>query len=239
MTDSSEFDNYAKSYDHDHAKNIRIMGESPGYFARYKITDLARVHATNAEQIGYVRTILDFGIGLGASIPHMLQKFPNSEIIGVDVSSGMLQQANEMVPTSDQGRVTLRLYDGDEIPAMSNSIDASFAACVFHHIDHDKHLGYLQEIFRVLRSGGKAMIYEHNPLNPLTRHAVNTCPFDENAVLVGRRKLVEVMKDAGFSDVTYSYRVFIPAWARWARKAEMLLKWMPLGAQYYVVGIKN
>ena len=40
------------------------------------------------------------------------------------------------------------------------------------------------ELKRVLRAGGACVIFEHNPLNPLTVQAVNTCPFDENAVLI-------------------------------------------------------
>lgn len=51
-----------------------------------------------------------------------------------------------------------------------------FAACVFHHIDQREHAALLRELLRVLASGGIALVYEHNPYNPITRHAVNTCP---------------------------------------------------------------
>jgi hypothetical protein len=59
-----------------------------------------------------------------------------------------------------------------------------FAACVFHHIDHREHVTPRRELFRMRVSGGFALVYERNPYNLLTRHAVNTCPFDENAQLI-------------------------------------------------------
>jgi len=55
------------------------------------------------------------------------------------------------------------------------------------------------------------MIYEHNPFNPLTRHAVNTCSFDENAVLLKRVQVAKLFVKAGMEVVMQEYRVFFPA----------------------------
>ena len=54
----SEFDQLAHEYASLHAANIRLSGEAPEYFARYKIADVAR----RANQRGLPATaVLDFG----------------------------------------------------------------------------------------------------------------------------------------------------------------------------------
>jgi hypothetical protein len=78
-------------------------------------------------------------------------------------------------------------------------------------------------------------LFEHNPLNPLTRHAVNTCPFDENAVLIGAPTMRRRVHEAGFGNARVKYRIFFPHFLRTLRPLEPKLTWLPLGAQYYVV----
>ena len=54
---------------------------------------------------------------------------------------------------------------------------------------------------RVLRPGGIAAIFEHNPLNPLTRRVVSNCVFDEDAVLLRRRRARGLLRQAGLVPV--------------------------------------
>ena len=79
------------------------------------------------------------------------------------------------------------------------------------------------------------MIYEHNPFNRLTRHAVNTCSFDENAVLLKRVQLAKLFVKAGMEVVMQEYRVFFPAFLNLLRPLEKLLTWLPFCGQYFVV----
>lgn len=79
-------------------------------------------------------------------------------------------------------------------------------------------------------------MFEHNPFNPLTRHAVNTCPFDANARLISARQMRRRFHDAGFDVASIRYRIFFPGCLRRLRPLERLLTWCPLGAQYAVVG---
>jgi hypothetical protein len=84
-----------------------------------------------------------------------------------------------------------------------------------------------------------AVVFEHNPYNPLTVHAVKTCPFDANAVLIPARALLQHMKQAGFSTLVRRYRLFFPGPLRALRHLERRLAWLPLGAQYYVAARKG
>ena len=229
--DVAEFDKFADEYHNLHQENIRITGEKPEYFAEYKISDLSRV-----EQIvgGEVNNILDFGTGVGNSIPFLAQYFPGTSLFGTDVSEKSLTLAKERF----DGFGKFSLFDGKTLPYPEGQFDLALATCVFHHIPAEEHIQLIQEVSRSLRSGGAFMIYEHNPFNPLTRHAVNTCSFDENAVLLKRVQVTKLFLKAGMEVVMQEYRVFFPAFLKLLRPLEKYLTWLPLGAQHFVVGKK-
>ena len=229
--DVAEFDQFADEYYNLHQENIRITGEKPEYFAEYKISDLSRV-----EQIvgGEVNNILDFGTGVGNSIPFLAQYFPGTSLFGTDVSEKSLTLAKERF----DGFGEFSLFDGKTLPYQEGQFDLALANCVFHHIPAEEHIQLIQEVSRSLRSGGAFMIYEHNPFNPLTRHAVNTCSFDENAVLLKRVQVTKLFLKAGMEVVMQEYRVFFPSFLKLLRPLEKLLTWLPFGGQYFVVGKK-
>ncbi|RVA08871.1 class I SAM-dependent methyltransferase, partial [Mesorhizobium sp. M7A.F.Ca.US.002.01.1.1] len=64
----AEFDQFAREYQEQHAASIRLSGENPDFFARYKIDDVA---ATLRRAGVKPRRILDFGAGVGNSLGHM------------------------------------------------------------------------------------------------------------------------------------------------------------------------
>ncbi|MEM6488244.1 MAG: class I SAM-dependent methyltransferase [Pseudomonadota bacterium] len=231
--DKSEFDRFADEYDTLHRRNIVISGERPDFFARYKVMDMAgiwRQHCPDRD----VRQVLDFGGGIGASAPHLSELFPKATITLADVSPRSLEIASaRQVP-----RVETVLFDGARLPMEDGRCDIVIAACVFHHIPASEHVALMGEIRRVLRRGGLFFIFEHNPWNPLTRRAVDTCPFDENAVLIPGPECCRRMASAGFGKVTLAWRIFVPGAARALRPLERWLEWLPLGAQYRAVGVR-
>jgi ubiquinone/menaquinone biosynthesis C-methylase UbiE len=223
----SEFDRFADEYHSVHAQNIRLSGEDPDYFARYKAREAARVgrgHLPAAK-------LLDFGTGVGNSLPFLHEEFPDCRITGVDVSLRSLEIARERF----DGIAELCEFDGRHIPAPDGEFGLALAACVFHHIDQGEHVAKLAELRRVLAPDGWLLVYEHNPWNPLTRKAVRDCPFDENAQLLTAATLARRARAAGFSNVATRYRVFFPASLAWLRPLERLLGWLPIGAQYCII----
>ena len=46
------------------------------------------------------------------------------------------------------------------------------------------------------------------------------------------------VRGAGFPDASVKYRIFFPHFLRALRPLEPRLTWLPLGAQYYVLGRK-
>ena len=72
----------------------------------------------------------------------------------------------------------------------------------------------------------------------MTRHAVNTCSFDENAVLLIRVQVTKLFLKASMEVVMQEYRVFFPSFLKLLRPLEKLLTRLPFGGQYFVVGKK-
>jgi ubiquinone/menaquinone biosynthesis C-methylase UbiE len=227
--DVAEFDRFADEYLAIHAKNIALTGESTDYFARYKVDEIKRVW--RERRLPDPRTILDFGSGIGGALPHLRASFPAAEIIATDVSARSLEIAEHRHP----GVARFVLYAGSGPLAPDASVDLAYSACVFHHIDEGEHHDLLSGLRRTLTPGGALIVYEHNPINPVTRYIVATCPFDENAVLISAGKLRRRLLDAGFSKVEIGYVGFFPAALSGLRALDPFLKHVPLGAQYYAL----
>jgi SAM-dependent methyltransferase len=239
--DQVEFDVFAEEYKSLHAANIALSGETPDYFAEYKIRDMATEYLRHCNQgrgppaQGRAPpAVLDFGAGIGNSVPFVRKYLPDAQITCLDVSTKSLEIGQSRFP--DQA--AFLPFDGTRIPLPDASINIAFAACVFHHIGHDEHVALLKQLRRVLAPSGIAFVFEHNPYNPLTVHAVNTCPFDKNARLISAPTMRYRFQAAGFADAKIRYRIFFPRFLRKLRPLEKWLTWLPLGAQYYVFAVR-
>ena len=224
----AEFDRHAATYKQLHQTNIALTGEEPAYFADYKMRDFRAL----LEQTGLPLDgrYLDFGSGVGASVVPFREHVPRARLVCADVSAESLELGKQ----SRAGAEEYAWMPDGKLPLPDASVDGAFACCVFHHIPQEQHAEALKELRRVLKPGGLLMIYEHNPFNPLTVRAVRTCPFDENAVLITASALQQSCDSAGLRRYRRDYRVFFPAALAWLRPLEHTLRWLPLGAQYFV-----
>lgn len=220
----TEFDLLADEYHEQHKANVAITGEGPEYFAEYKIADLASL--VREKGIAADR-LLDFGSGIGNSVPFFRKYFGQSKLCCGDVSARSI----EIAQTRFRGNEDYLLI-GKDILLPSQSQDIVFSACVFHHIPHVDHQHWLAELLRVTRPGGLLVIYEHNPMNPLTVRAVNTCPLDVNARLIRGATLMQRALNSGWEEACVDYKLFFPSILKSLRPLEKHLGWFGLGAQY-------
>lgn len=225
----AEFDSHSENYRNQHQASINFGGIELDYFAEYK----AQVAQTVCLKHGLApSSIMDFGAGIGNAVKPLRSAFPEAQIKCVDVSEESLRHCSAL----NVEKSSVHLYDGTSIPFADGSIDLAFTACVFHHIPAKDHVRLLAEIRRCLSPQGIMVLFEHNPLNPLTQLAVARCPFDENAVLINSRTMQKRFLDAGFSSASARFRIFFPGFLKALRGLENWLEPVPLGGQYYVTG---
>ncbi len=227
----AEFDGYSENYREQHAASIAFSGFELDYFAQYK----AATTKECCDKLGFVpKTIMDFGAGIGNSVKPLATQFPEAVITCVDVSEESLRHCASLGVSN----VKMQVYDGMTLPFADGSIDLAFTACVFHHIPGQHHELLLAEIRRCLAPNGMMILFEHNPLNPLTQLAVARCPFDENAVLITSWEMRKRFQRAGFSNIRSRFCIFFPGFLSRLRKIERWLEAIPLGGQYYVVATR-
>ena len=224
----AEFDAYVDEYEVQHAASVKLSGEDPDFFAAYKATEAARAMAAAG---AVPQRIMDFGAGRGNCVPHLQEAFPDAALTALDVSARSLThcEARAIRP------LEAVCYDGHTLPFDDGSFDLVFTACVFHHIPAEDHIRLLSEIRRTLSPKGRFVLFEHNPWNPATQHAVRTCPFDANAVLISAPEMRRRFRAAGFTDVGLRWTLFFPGFLSALRPLERALGWLPLGAQYRLV----
>ena len=118
----NEFDRFADEYHSLHARSVRISGEDPEYFHRYKVRDAAALVRDELP----VPSILDFGTGVGNSLPFLREYFGSCRIVGTDVSRRSLDLARSRF----ESLAELRHFDGRRLPCDDGEFGMAFAACV-------------------------------------------------------------------------------------------------------------
>jgi SAM-dependent methyltransferase len=225
------FDDYIETYKKEIQESINFIGQDVDFFIELKadlLTGLATKNLENPENI----KLLDIGSGVGLVDRYLKKRFKNLQ--GVDVEAGVVEKARKNNPEIDYS-----LYDGIRLPFDDNTFDMTFAVNVVHHVPPQNWQNFLNEMYRVLKPGGIAAVFEHNPVNPLTRIAVARCEFDRDAVLLNHSEIISLFKTSGFDITEDKYIVFFPFKANLFRGIERMLSWFPLGAQHYAAGRKK
>lgn len=231
MTEKNRWstDAYPDSYREDVNRSIGFAGLGMDMFTRGKSADMLNLLREESRIPLNQTKCLDIGCGIGVSHPLLVSDV--ASLTGVDVSEeaiGIARKAN--------AEVDYRLQENESLPFDTASFDFCSTVCVMHHVPVDQWSGFVAEAWRVTKPGGLFAVYEHNPVNPMTRWAVWRCPFDHDAVLLGTGKVRELLREQGFEIVTQRYLFFMPFDRPWARRFDRLLRWLPLGAQYVVCG---
>ncbi len=212
----AEFDAVADDYDRLHRANIKLSGEDPEYFARYKLDVMTRILGA-----GFAGRVLDFGCGIGNLTKFLVGAFQS--VHGYDPSSASVKLAKERAPAAE--------FTFDEDSLAASSYGAVVIANVLHHVPPVDREALLARVATKLAPGGKLVVFEHNPWNPLTRKVVAECAFDADAVLLPPTEIRSRLRTAGLTNVKTKFIVFFPRALAALRGLEPALAWLPLGAQ--------
>jgi cyclopropane fatty-acyl-phospholipid synthase-like methyltransferase len=96
--------------------------------------------------------ILDLGCGIGRLTFPMARALPDLTFVGLDISTAILAEARHK--RGQLANVSLIAGDGRSLPAHLE-VDAAFSMGLFQHLPPEACAGYVREVSRVLRLGGK------------------------------------------------------------------------------------
>lgn len=119
------------------------------------------------------RYVLDVATGTADLALALAHRWPDATVVGVDISEGMLAIGRRKIQASGLGaRLELRTGDAENLPFESSTMDAvtvAFGVRNFENLDKG-----LEELTRVLRSGGVLMVLEFSqPKSWVVRRAMN------------------------------------------------------------------
>jgi SAM-dependent methyltransferase len=240
-TPPSEFDSYAQSYNAGMDSPVKaMMGGSADDFVAIKIRWLLRRYPDLAGRGASFR-LLDYGCGTATLLRLIAPEMPGATLLGCDISAGMLHEAARVWP-AHSAAPSFHQQDGAKVPLPSESCDLVVISAVLHHVPLDERAAVYAEIGRLLRPGGRLVVFEHNPVNPVTRYVVSRTPIDQNAILLHAGEVQSSLRSAGFSAIETGYLMFLPPRLQILAGLERLIGWLPLGAQYAVTarhGVPN
>jgi SAM-dependent methyltransferase len=235
MNELQEFDQHKETYRTEIDKAVSFSGQSHDFFTRvkaeYLIDILKDIESARgeAELRSVPLDVLDIGCGHGHIHPYLVQSGVPLKLRAIDVAATVVEEARRTNPT-----VEYESYEGDRLPYPDQSFDVAYTIAVMHHVPPSQWSAFIEEMRRVVRPGGLIVVFEHNPVNPLTQWIVRTCPIDENAVLLGSRKLSRLLAQTRLVGIESRYILFTPLDGPRYRKFDKMIGWLPLGAQYYV-----
>lgn len=216
------YDAHAEDYERQLSSMTSVFDGDVSYFASYKVRILA-------ERFPTAQKILDFGCGIGRSLPFLHASFPGADIWGLDPSRKSLAMAARRSPET-------KLIES--LNSAPKNLDLIFLTGVLHHLPEAE----VPEIFVMLREhvrpGGSVAVFEHNPFNPLVRYLVWRSEYDADAVLYSKSRASGVLQEAGFTGIESQYCLFFPSFFKSLRPFENRLGFLPLGGQYFVIGTK-
>ena len=101
--------------------------------------------------------ILDFGTGTSAIAILLKKEMPAINITGIDIDPKVLAIAHRKIQEQNLDILLLE-YNAKTFPFPDNYFDKVVSCLVFHHLSPVQKQDALNEIFRVLKTGGKIYI---------------------------------------------------------------------------------
>ncbi len=231
------FDQVAPDYERIHNKHLPPGVKSDSFIIQRAAHTIDWILSGLRDQDFFY---LDFGCGNGRMLKCILESERLKPLLisgrltlsGFDTSGDSLREARNLLNDP-----SILLYQNwAEIPETFR-FDLILSCHVFHHIPPEKRSETTAFLYRKMKPGAGLVIWEQNPLNPLTRLLMKACPFDRDARLLTMNAARNLFIQHGFSFRDAAYvNLLPPQWITSHRLAaiEKKLLSFPVGAQYWI-----
>jgi ubiquinone/menaquinone biosynthesis C-methylase UbiE len=148
-------------------------------------------------------TLIDIGCGPGQILKLIHQKYPDNELIGLDVDPEILKIARKNLPSD----VKLIESSAMSIPIKDASVDVAISTVMIHHLSTKGKIKMIQEAYRILKPGGRFYLFDfRKPYNWIGRAFVLLFRKVENMDDALDGKYPIWLKEAGFENIQAPYK---------------------------------
>lgn len=154
--------------------------------------------------------IIDLGSGTGYLLEGLIQRFPRTEIYGLDIAEGMIKTSQGYLASSETTQCSPLFIQGDmeSLPLAGNSFDLVFSNATLQWTDCKKSFA---EIKRILAPGGTAILATFVDGTLIEwRTALESVGLNALHQLPAAEELSAIAKSEGFDldiDDCYSYQI--------------------------------
>lgn len=151
------------------------------------------------------KTILDYGCGLGDNTVLLASR--GAKVVGVDISPELIELAEKRLEQHNFSETTeFRIGSAHELPMEDESVDVVFGMAILHHLDLKTSS---EEVFRILKRGGRAIFMEPVRNSKFIRFVRNLIPYEQPDISPFERPLTDAeLKDYAAKFCSYQSRAF-------------------------------
>ena len=124
-----------------------------------RVNELPRKRASDRLGLTGGETVLEVGCGPGVNFPLVRNGVGSGgEVVGVDISSGMIRRAIQRQCEQGWKNVEPVLGDATQMPAENSVFDAAFASLALSVIPEARNV--VESVYDVLKPGGQFVVYD-------------------------------------------------------------------------------
>lgn len=186
--------------------------------------------------------ILEIGTGTGIHVDYLINKYPGISYTGVDISQGMLKEAEKKLYNGD---ICLIAGDGHRLPVRSDKFDLVVISGTLHHFsDPCQGIG---EAMRVLKNDGRLAIMEPNWLFPTNFIPAITNKQEHGILKMTTSNFLRWSKAIGLSSPVIGHLLYTPpipvVMSKFYNGVDDTLKHLPIiskaSIMIYMTGVKR
>lgn len=123
---------------------LELLGKINHYLGGFRATDHA---LKNLKTIP--KSILEVGCGGGSLCQYLHKRYPETEILGIDLSAEAIQYAAANLSKENEKKIAFATQKEKTLPFPESSFDVVTTMLVCHHMTDDELMLFIKEAYRV------------------------------------------------------------------------------------------